>query len=67
MTPVTPIVPPFTAESAAKKVQLAQAGQLYRSYGNELWEFDDAGLMRRRIASINDAPITADERRVPRP
>ena len=140
MTPVAPIVPPFTADSAAKKVQLAEdawnsrdpervalayspdsewrnrteflrgrdqikaflrrkwakeldyrlkktlwtfggnriavtfeyewhdeAGQWYRSYGNELWEFDEAGLMRRRIASINDAPIIADERRVPRP
>ena len=33
-----------------------QQGDLFRSYGNELWEFDDDGLMRRRIASINDAP-----------
>jgi nuclear transport factor 2 (NTF2) superfamily protein len=32
------------------------AGNHYTSYGNELWEFDDDGLMRRRIASINDAP-----------
>ena len=39
-------------------------GQWFRSYGNELWEFDDAGLMRRRLASINDAPIRADERRI---
>lgn len=39
-------------------------GQWYRSYGNELWEFDDGGLMRRRIASINDAPIAEVERRV---
>jgi uncharacterized protein len=30
----------------------------YRSYGNENWEFDERGLMRRRIASINDLPIT---------
>ncbi|HEY3740854.1 MAG TPA: nuclear transport factor 2 family protein [Bryobacteraceae bacterium] len=44
-----------------------EAGQWYRSYGNELWEFDDDGLMRRRLASINDAPIAEDERRVPRP
>jgi uncharacterized protein len=36
----------------------------YRSYGNELWEFDDSGLMRRRIASINDAAIQQEERRV---
>jgi hypothetical protein len=40
------------------------SGQWYRSYGNELWEFDDDGLMRRRIASINDAPIAASERRI---
>lgn len=40
------------------------SGQWYRSYGNELWEFDDNGLMRRRIASINDAPIKESERRV---
>lgn len=33
-----------------------EAGELFISYGNELWEFDDDGLMRRRIASINDAP-----------
>ena len=39
-------------------------GQWYRSYGNELWEFDDAGLMRRRLASINDAEISEAERRV---
>ena len=39
------------------------AGQWYRSYGNENWEFDDQGLMRRRIASINDLPIAAAERR----
>ncbi|HSS07026.1 MAG TPA: nuclear transport factor 2 family protein [Rhodanobacteraceae bacterium] len=35
----------------------------FRSYGNENWEFDDSGLMRRRIASINDAPIAQGERR----
>ena len=39
-------------------------GQWYRAYGNELWEFDEAGLMRRRLASINDAPISFTERRV---
>ena len=39
-------------------------GQWWRSYGNELWEFDVNGLMRRREASINDVPITEDERRV---
>jgi uncharacterized protein len=137
MTPPTPITPPFTLESATRKVQMAEdawnsrdpkrvslayspdsewrnrtefihgrdeivaflqrkwakeldyrlkktlwtfganriavtfeyewhdaGGQWYRSYGNELWEFDEAGLMRRRIASINDATIAEDERRV---
>ncbi len=39
-------------------------GVWFRSYGNELWEFDDAGLMRRRVASINDAEIQESERRV---
>lgn len=39
------------------------SGQWFRSYGNENWEFDEAGLMRVRIASINDAPIAASERR----
>lgn len=33
------------------------SGNWFRSYGNELWEFDDQGLMQRRIASINDLPI----------
>jgi uncharacterized protein len=44
-------------------------GQWWRSYGNELWEFDEHGLMVRREASINDVPITEDERRIfgPRP
>ena len=40
------------------------AGQWYRSYGNEMWEFDDEGLMARRYASINDATIREDERRM---
>lgn len=39
-------------------------GQWYRSYGNEMWEFDAAGLMARRFASINDAPIRAADRRI---
>ena len=37
-------------------------GQWWRSYGNENWEFDEHGLMRRRHASINDVPIREDER-----
>ena len=40
------------------------SGQWFRSYGNELWEFADNGLMQRRIASINDAPIREAERRI---
>lgn len=45
------------------------AGQWWRSYGNELWEFDSRGLMRCREASINDVPIGEAERRIfgPRP
>ena len=39
------------------------SGHWFRSYGNENWEFDDAGLMARRIASINDLPIAKDDRR----
>jgi nuclear transport factor 2 (NTF2) superfamily protein len=39
------------------------SGQWFRSYGNENWEFDDDGLMRRRLASINDLPIAAEARR----
>ena len=40
------------------------SGQWFRSYGVELWEFDGDGLMRRRVASINDAPIAHAERRI---
>jgi len=40
------------------------SGQWFRSYGNEMWEFDTEGLMARRYASINDAPIRAEDRRV---
>jgi nuclear transport factor 2 (NTF2) superfamily protein len=40
------------------------SGNWFRSFGNENWEFDGDGLMRRRIASINDTPITAAERRL---
>ena len=44
-------------------------GQWWRSYGNELWEFDSQGLMARREASINDVRIDESERRIfgPRP
>jgi hypothetical protein len=39
------------------------SGQWYRSYGNELWEFDELGYMKRRFASINDMTIEASERK----
>ena len=39
------------------------SGNWFRSYGNENWEFDENGLMRLRIASINDLPIKESERR----
>jgi nuclear transport factor 2 (NTF2) superfamily protein len=42
-------------------------GQWFRSYGNELWEFDENGLMRRREASINDVPIDESGRRLSGP
>jgi uncharacterized protein len=40
-----------------------ESGQWWRSHGNEHWEFDENGLMRRRDASINDYEIEASERR----
>jgi nuclear transport factor 2 (NTF2) superfamily protein len=45
------------------------SGQWWRSYGNELWDFTDEGLMRRREASINDVRIPESDRRImgPRP
>ncbi|MFN7571450.1 MAG: DUF1348 family protein [Betaproteobacteria bacterium] len=39
------------------------SGQWFRSYGNENWEFDERGLMRRRYASINDLPIAEVDRK----
>jgi nuclear transport factor 2 (NTF2) superfamily protein len=39
-------------------------GQWFRAYGNENWEFDENGLMRKRYASINDLPIKEEERRL---
>jgi nuclear transport factor 2 (NTF2) superfamily protein len=39
------------------------SGQWFRSYGNENWEFDAEGLMRWRIASINDLPIRQEDRK----
>jgi nuclear transport factor 2 (NTF2) superfamily protein len=39
------------------------SGHWFRSYGNENWEFDENGLMQRRLASINDLPITEKDRK----
>jgi nuclear transport factor 2 (NTF2) superfamily protein len=41
-----------------------QSDQWFRSYGNELWEFDENGYMRKRFASINDLPINASARKL---
>jgi uncharacterized protein len=62
----------FTGDRIAVRFQYEwhdDTGQWWRSYGNENWEFDAEGYMRRREASINDLAITADERRLfgPRP
>jgi nuclear transport factor 2 (NTF2) superfamily protein len=40
------------------------SGQWYRAYGNENWEFDDNGLMRKRYASINDLAISESDRHI---
>jgi uncharacterized protein len=40
------------------------AGQWFRSYGNENWEFDENGLMQKRYASINDLPIEEKDRKI---
>ncbi|WP_166831633.1 nuclear transport factor 2 family protein [Thalassoroseus pseudoceratinae] len=56
----------FTENRIAVRFQYEyhnEAGQWFRAYGNELWEFDDNGLMRRREASINDRPIQESERK----
>jgi uncharacterized protein len=62
----------FTDNRIAVRLQYESrdsSRQWWRSYGNEQWEFDDAGYMRRREASINDVPIDETDRRVfgPRP
>lgn len=41
-----------------------EGGQWYRSYGNEMWEFNEEGLMAQRYASINDVSIKETERRI---
>ena len=40
------------------------SGQWFRSYGNEMWEFDENGYMKKRFASINDLPIKEEERKL---
>ncbi len=62
----------FTDDRIAVRFQYEwhdDQGRWWRSYGNENWEFDAEGYMRRREASINDVPITEGERRIhgPRP
>ncbi len=56
----------FTDDRIAVRFQYEwhdAAGQWHRSYGNELWEFDERGLMRRREASINDIEILERDRK----
>jgi uncharacterized protein len=56
----------FTNDRIAVKFEYEwrdAADNWFRSYGNELWEFDDRGLMRRREASIDDRPIFETERK----
>ena len=47
--------------------QDSETGQWYHTHGNEHWEFDDQGLMRRRDSSANDIPITRDQLRLINP
>ena len=57
----------FTEDRIAVRFQYEchdVSGQWWRSYGNELWEFDEHGLMQRREASINDVAISESERRI---
>ena len=57
----------FTDDRIAVRFQYEwhdAAGTWFRSFGNELWEFDEAGLMRRREASINDVAIDETDRRI---
>jgi hypothetical protein len=60
----------FTDDRIAVRFQYEwhdAAGRWWRSHGNELWEFDGHGLMRRREASINDVPIAESDRRLAGP
>ncbi len=40
------------------------SGNWFRAYGNENWEFEDNGLMKKRFASINDIPISETDRKI---
>jgi uncharacterized protein len=56
----------FTGDRIAVRFQYEfhdDSGNWYRAHGNEQWEFDANGLMRRREASINDVPIREEERK----
>ena len=56
----------FTGDRIAVRFQYEyhdDSGSWYRAHGNEQWEFDASGLMRRREASINDVPIREEERK----
>ncbi|MBB5539538.1 DUF1348 family protein [Rhizobium giardinii] len=56
----------FTANRIAVRVTYEwrdDSGNWFRSYGNETWEFEADGLMRKRFASINDVPIHSQDRR----
>jgi hypothetical protein len=60
----------FTADRIAVRFQYEwhdADGQWWRSYGNENWEFDEQGYMRRREASINDVAIDESQRRISGP
>ena len=57
----------FTANRIAVRFEYEwhdNSGQWYRSYGNENWEFDENGFMKKRFASINDLEIDETERRI---
>lgn len=56
-----PPLPPFTRETAAQKVRLAE--DAWNTRDPQRWEFDEHGYMHRRFASINDQPITAADRK----
>ncbi|MEI6358338.1 MAG: nuclear transport factor 2 family protein [Verrucomicrobiota bacterium] len=56
----------FTGDRIAVRFEYEyhdEAGQWFRAYGNENWEFDALGHMKRRLASINDLPIREEDRK----